>query len=831
MGSRQQVRTAAQSALSQNGHVTNRRAPRLHGVKPPSPAPPHPARRTHDPAAAAAIGMAAGVALADALSAGAARWLAILAWLLAAAAIPGVRNALRIPRAPAAIAAPLLGFLAFGLARHPPVIAPKAAALDLADGALIEVRGRVGATPLPGRAGAATTTIALPIVDATLALGGPPLAVRGIVMALIPRDGEVLWRGSGVRLLGRFVPTPGQRNPGGIDRKHEALRAGIALTVACPDRALIATMTPAPPGLRLWLDRVRVSVRRHIDQHLRPAIAALVAALVLGDRSDLDADVRDAAAATGLLHLIAISGLHIALVVGCVRALLGVLLHPRAADLLAIALALAYAAIAGAGTPILRAAIGTTLVLIGRCIGRRPQRFTAISLAVVLLLALDPAELFRPGFQLSFAAVFGLLTAPRAPPADRAFGRYVVAPLRISLRAALFTAPLLLVHFGVVNPLGPVLTVLCTPLFLLAFGLAVAFAFVGPWLPGASLLATPTDLACSALTAFFSWGRDLPGANLMLPRPHPLGMLCLCAAIAWRRHPGRAAGMATVTGLLLYWQFRPPTDSELWLLDVGHGQAAVLRAAMGGAVLFDAGSRGLPDLGTRVLIPALDALGVAHLDLAAVSHGDADHTNGLAALLEAGRIRAVTSDPSLEASATNRAWQQIAAAHHTPTDAPLIWPGAPRPDPRLPRLTRLSRADTRGSDNDRSVVVLVEVDGVRVLLPGDIEDPGIRELLAHHPDLTCDILVLPHHGNPTVWLGPLLHRTRPRLVLASRREAFADEVVKLCARSGAEMLSTATHGAICVRIRNDGTWRAERFPWHPHNPRLPGFLRRLTIGR
>ena len=613
----------------------------------------------------------------------------------------------------------------------------------------------------------------------------------------------------------------------------------MAAVIACPDRALVEVVEPADEmDPRTWLDAARTSIWGTIWEELRPGPAALAAALVLGVRDDVDPALRSAAAETGLLHLIAISGLHVALIVGTARALLGLVMPARAADLAASVLALLYAALAGAGTPIIRAATAAGVVFIGRAIGRSPRPYTALSVAVVVLLSADPADLFRPGFQLSVAAVIGLLSARRALPApDR--HRVVaaaIASLRTSTRCVVATLPIVVHHFGVVTPLAPLLTTLCAPLFVTTFLATACFALLAPWLPGAVLLAAPAGLLLDGLACFFRGASSVPFSHLLVPRPGLLSVAGLGAFVVARdlRRPRLAAALLAVSigGAILH--YRPPDDTELWFLDVGHGQAALLRTREGETVMFDAGARGDARVAERTLIPALDALGVLRIDRLVVSHGDADHTNGIEGLIRCGRVRSIVRSRALEETQTNRAWLAAATRGGVPVEI------ASGPVPLVRRAREVAALafplalPVDATENDRSLIVELEVDGVRVLLPGDIERTGTRALLRERPHLNVDLLVLPHHGNRAPWMSPLLHRARPTATLASRGGPFTDDIVPtLAARSGAMLWSTADHGAIVVRFRNDGwrgTFRASRFPWSSQDPPLPVRPKSLSMG-
>ncbi|MBI4879409.1 MAG: DNA internalization-related competence protein ComEC/Rec2 [Planctomycetes bacterium] len=663
---------------------------------------------------------------------------------------------------------------------------------------------------------------ALLLEECAVAAGGPCFRPRGRVRVLVPPGDLLIETGSRVRVTGSLIAATGPRNPGGADERRLRRRQGIAAVLGAASAAAIGVLAAPPPWSPFVLiDRARAAVLSLLGQSLSPRAAALSAALLLGFRESLDPALKDAVARTGTAHLLAISGLHIVILIGALRAVLGLLMRPLPADLLAVAAALFYAALAGAESPVLRAAVGCAVLFGGRCLGRRPRPFASLAFAATVILLLDPADLFRPGFQLSFAAVAALSLPGRrewteALPRERGVWGRTRAALAVSLRAAIGTGPIVAHHFGTVAPLGPLFTVAVTPLFLAAFGACVLHGLFG--LAGASmaaLLAAPADALCALLATAFVAAREVPGAAFCIMRPGLLAASALTAA-AFLALARRFAAAAVLLALALAWNQSArskPAAHEAWTFDVGHGQAVLLRSPQGAVVLVDCGSRGAPDVGRRTILPALDALGVARIDLLVLSHADADHVNGAPHLLAARRVREVV----LGCGAGGAAFSDLAAAaarNGVPCRTArrgdvLLDEGAGGLELRV-----LAPAGVRSdrSDNDGSLVLCARVAGRSILLPGDIQSAGIRDLLASGEDLAADVLLLPHHGNRDPWTGPLLHAAAPALAIASRADGFRDQTVPLLAqRSGAEMHSTASSGAVLVRIRSDSTMRAEGY--------------------
>ncbi|MFH0944229.1 MAG: DNA internalization-related competence protein ComEC/Rec2 [Planctomycetota bacterium] len=783
-------------------------------------------RTSGDPVLLASLGLALGILVAD----GASRTLclaltlaasaaAVLMAVLARAAPPGDRR-----RALQAGLVPLLALLAVGLIRAAPASQEPlpAGRPPGSNPPLVVVEGTVSSPLMPSpvalagsKESATTLTSYMTLQEVTLDAGRGLLSPSGKILVRMPPGDRVISRGTIVRVRGPLLTARSRRNPGQADPRAAWRRLGIiGLVRSDPESGVEVIHDAHLLSLLALIDQLRAALLRHLRNSLSPAAAGLSASLLLGTRDGLDPDLEQAILISGTLHLFAISGLHIGLVIGAARALLGLLLLPSLADLAAVLLALVYAGLAGAGSPILRASVGCAVFFFGRCLGRRTRPFTSISLAAIILLLLEPSDLFRPGFQLSFAAVSGLVLAGtgRAP---RVWWRLPVEALRVSLSAAVATAPFLLFHFGRVSPLGPLNTILVTPLFLPTFAASLLHGFLGaPLRQAGQVLAHPVEIGTSCLDCFFRTAAEIPGATIHMPRPGtPLFLLLILLGgrVLWKRTPGSAVAFLLAL-LLAANRGSPPDTFELWMFDVGHGQAILIRSPAGGEILVDCGSRGRSDLGARTLLPALDSLGVARVDTLVISHSDADHLNGAVDLVRAGRVAALVHGrpgPGLDHERTLcDAADRHGVKRTRATRGDLIL------DQRESGIRVEVLAPAGGlperSDNDDSLVLQIEVAGRVILLPGDLETGGIQSLLALEPELRCDLLILPHHGNRQPLLGPLLHQTRPWLTLASRPGRFeAGEVPLLAARVGSWLLSTADSGAIVVRIRTDGTIHAE----------------------
>jgi len=626
--------------------------------------------------------------------------------------------------------------------------------------------------------------------------------------------------GSWLRAAVRLSPANPLRNPGSRDRRPQLARAGIAAEARLVNPALVATWRGDASESRLAALRRRITAR--LEREGRGG--ALLAALAVGARGGLAPATREALGRAGLAHLLAVSGLHLAAVAGLVFAALRRLLPAgrlaaRGGDvrLLCIGLALLaagfYAGLTGLHVPVLRAGIFLLALLLAFWRGAPLQRGHALGLAALVVLVLDPAALFSPGTQLSFAATAGILFAGRSfasEPERLALG-YARQLLQSSTAAVAATAPLVAWHFGGASPWGWLANLVAVPVVAVGLlpvaGCAAALAVLAPQ-AGAPAIAGLSHVAALALDAALAWADA--SAWGAASAPGPLGLL-LGGTLALVALRARSLGVRVLLtaaalaapGLVPPRAIQPPAP-RIVFLDVGQGDAALLQST-GAAVLVDGGVAvpGGPDLGRLAVLPALRALGVKRLDLVVASHADLDHQGGLRAVLRAmpvARLWLPTGgrrDPAFRELLRAARSRAVAVQERGLGGAPLLLPGL-RVEPLWPPAFPAA-----GSRNDRSLVLRAQLGELRVLLPGDLEAPGEAGLLATRAALRAEVLKLPHHGSRTSSTCAFLTAVAPALAVVSaplhgRFGMPHPQVTRRLARLGIRMAWTGRDGAVLV---------------------------------
>ncbi len=613
------------------------------------------------------------------------------------------------------------------------------------------------------------------------------------------RDAPALRPGERWRLPLHLKLSHGYRSPGAFDYEGWLYARGVRYTGYVGGNQVVRL---GPAGLSI--DVLRQELGKLIDRAgSSDASAAVIKALVTGDRSGLSRQQKQLFSLTGTSHLMAISGLHIGLVSGLVyflfrglwRLLPGVCARwpaPVAAVFPAVLAGLAYAALAGFSIPARRALIMLGLVFLGVLYRRQVSGPVVLAMALMLVLFLDPLAVISAGFWLSFAAVAAIFWAARLGQ------RFSWLWLQFGITVVL--APVLLWQQLPVSPVGPVVNLLAIPLFsFLVVPMALGAVLLCLVLPDAGLvllkaLSRVVDGFLAFLDKVAAHVPDWP--SLPLPWEVVLALVLfsvLMAGLVWRWRPawGIPAALPGILATVLWLQRTPPPapgSFSFSLLDVGQGLSAVVRTTRH-LLVFDTGPA-FPsgfNTGDAVLLPWLRLQGVARVDVLMLSHGDTDHVGGTAALLRGFPVSAILSGEPVSLPG------RVASRCHA---GQLWWWDGVRFEVLYPPVG----AGQEG--NDASCVLRVSSNGQSVLLTGDLEAEGEGWLVRHVPGrLPSSLVVAGHHGSNSSSTPEFVRSVRASQVLYSagrnNRWGFPrPEVVSRWRAAGAREASTLDKGTL-----------------------------------
>lgn len=592
-------------------------------------------------------------------------------------------------------------------------------------------------------------------------------------------------------VVGRLGPPRPSRH---FDRLAHLRRRGIAGELTLERVTATGRRRAGAAGM---MDRLRARAERAISAGQSPGHADLVRGLVLGQDEAIAPTVRDDFRRSGLAHLLAVSGHNVALLGALTLPLTSALgLGPRAGAAVLTALIGLYVPVAGAGPSLQRAAVMGAAALVALMAGRPSSRWYALGLAVVATLALDPRARGDPGWQLSFAAVAGILVlGPGLRSALGALPRPVADGAAITVAATVATAPLLAHHFGTVSVAGIAANLLALPVVAPIMWLGMvqaalgqaAIAPLGHAVDGVTgVLGRLNAVPLAYLAALAGRFATAPGAAVAVELPGTaavagayagLGALALAMraggrglepflaqfSAGWRRQPRRRriAAVAATLALLLAggrWALAPPDPPKrltVSFLDVGQGDATLVQHPDGSAVLFDAGPR------EARVTTLLRSAGVRRLSAVVATHASADHHGGLADVLAAVPVDLLvdggdgTADPpfrALVAGAHRRGIRRVAARAGQTIAAGGLRIRVLSPPPRPP-------GPPPEDPNPRAVAAVVESGGFELFLAADAESGVLASLRL--PDV--DAMKVSHHGSADPGLPDLLRRLRPQV--------------------------------------------------------------------
>ncbi|HZR22702.1 MAG TPA: DNA internalization-related competence protein ComEC/Rec2 [Vicinamibacterales bacterium] len=644
-------------------------------------------------------------------------------------------------------------------------------------------------------------------------------------------------------------------DPGVADNERALARRGTTLVGSVKSGALVEVLERGS-----WIDETLATVRAFSRHAIADAVgrwdaraAAIVAAIVIGDRAGLDPDVQRRLQEAGTYHVIAISGGNIAILAGL---LLGAFRFAgwlgRAAMVSSIVLLIAYAMLVGGGASVDRATLMAVVYFAGRAFDQRSPPLNALALVAGLLVATDPLSVVDPAFVLTFGATLAILAATtiRHPQhhEDRDehevhegnVSKHVLRGLRglrdlrgvRALRehgAALFIAsaatetllfPIGALIFSRVTFAGLGLNFFAIPLMAVA---QVAGMLVVPLALVSNAAATAAGWVAYVGAAGLVWSANLvrfvPATTYRIAPPSVAIVIVyyLAVAVTWcatvpasRRWSGAVAAIAA-----LWILFDPHAilaargDGRLHVtfIDVGQGDSAFVRFPAGRTMLVDAGGLSFTssfDIGDRIVAPVIRDAGFYRLDYVALSHGDPDHIGGAMSIVREFRPREVwegipvpRSEPltalRLAVQQQGARWANVYEGDHIAIDGVDVFARHPRP-------ADWERQKVR---NDDSIVLELRWRDVSIVLTGDIGKAVEPATAASIPPATLRIVKIAHHGSLTSSTSAFVDAMHPQIAVVSvgRGNHFghpAEEVLQRYWSVGSEIYRTDEDGAVTI---------------------------------
>ena len=582
-------------------------------------------------------------------------------------------------------------------------------------------------------------------------------------------------------------------------------------------------LEPAALSLRTLPLRLRSGLKARINTIFPAEAAPLVRALLTGDRSGLSYAQRNELSITGIAHIVAISGMHVSILLGVILLLSG---RKRwLCAVLGIPAIFLFVLVTGAMPSVVRAAVMQALFLLAPLLRREYDPATGLGAAALCILIPNPWAIANLSFQLSFGAMAGIyLLSGRIfrrisewPPVSRALRvrflhglvRYLVGTVASTCGACLFTTPLVACRMGGVSLVAMACNLLTLWAVSLLFELSLALCVLSLfWLGAARFLSPVAGLLAQYILAVAGTAAKLPLAAVYTQNVFVLPWLVFvyaagaCCLLPGGKKAAVPALCVSLMGLCLcLWLGRldgGTHDLRMRMLDVGQGQCLLFEDG-GVTLMYDCGGDGGDKAGedaARLLL----SQGTARLDILVLSHYDADHAGGVCQLLERLPVTLLylpdlPCDTSLRADIEASALANGTELRYVTEDEKLDFASS-QVIIFAPVLT--------GSDNEASLALLYSQGSYDILATGDMTAQAERLLLSRRRLPDVEVLVAGHHGSAGSTCDTLLAQTTPETVLISVGEHNfyghpAEETLARIEEYGAQILRTDQCGTITIR--------------------------------
>lgn len=686
--------------------------------------------------------------------------------------------------------------------------------------------------------------------------------VSGQVRLTVKDVNQLYGYGDALKVTGLLVRPDPPGNPGGFNYRTYLGRQGIQVTLSATSKNSIQkTGEDGGNGVGRFALWVKQRLSTAATYSLPPSSAAVLNGVVFGIQGMIDSETRQTFNETGIVHILSVSGLHVGLVLAGLIGLFGMLrLAPGLTAPLATPVLIFYALMTGINPAVLRATLMALLFLWAHHLGRDRDWPTTLALAALVILLLNPLQIYHPGFQLSFAATWGLLYL--GPPLTKSFmglfnglppgsARTAAQCLAIPLAAQLATIPLVAWYYNLISLVSIPANLLAVPLVGLILTLGLLAAGLGlVWLPLAGLVNAGTVMVINLFLGLVAFLQQLPGAVVYLATPPVLlavvwyGGLFYGAGIfytepdsparqRWKSWAPAVAAMALLL-FVIWWPWPSGHKLVMHFIDVGQGDSILVQTPRGKNMLIDTGGRREEyqtgtGTGDQVVAPYLRKIGVNRLEALVLTHPHEDHCGGAAYIIKnfpvdlalvspvgdmdgetapiaqvagsAGNSKKKTDDevpPAYTALLKKMITSGIQVQKAGAGDVLQLEPGISM-EVLWPEESVAIEGD---NSNNGSLVLRLTYGHQSFVFTGDIELEAQQKMLLSGEELESDVFKLPHHGSRSL-LPELVDKVNPSIAVISvgAHNTFghpAPSTVDLLYQDGITIYRTDQDGAVIM---------------------------------
>ena len=695
----------------------------------------------------------------------------------------------------------------------------------------VYIRGKVATSPEVAQTfyHARKTTFTLRADD--LKIGRNWQNVQGAIRVTVYGKRQVQY-GDDLLLQGLLELPPEMRNPGGFDYRNYLANQNIFGLLKVKEKDVFLVLGDTVPIGSKTLSRIKWTTSLGIWRYIEAEQAALLSAILLGERTNLSQDIKDLFISTGTIHILAISGLHIGLITLILVFIFRLLRFPRkAVFVMSIFILINYALLSGGRPSVVRATIMAVIVLLGFLVNREVKIYNSLGMAALTILIYNPNQLFDSGFQLSFLSVISIIYF--APKIEQLFAVahnrclfYLIRAFSVSLAAWLGIAPVIAFYFNIVSPIAILANLIVIPCLFLVVSIGVTFLiFAYLWPPLGAIFAGTSWLSLVGLTTVTSLIAKVPLGFFHCPKPTLLFFLSYYALLYlifnYKKlgiSAGKVAIILVLSANILVWPplFKAPSDKlRVTFLDVGLGDALFIEFPDRGTMLIDGGpATDTNDAARWAILPFLWNRGIEKIDAVVLTHSDNDHVGGLAGVLKNLAVNYVFDNGIPKKSASYAKYKKEAqrVPHYRVLKREEQIYGFPETELFVLHPPRPLLAGTEADDNSNSVVLKLVYGDVSFLFCADIQKEAIKTLLPYGSMLKSTIIKIPHHGSNEEEIEDYLFQevsAQLAVISVDKNNRFgfpAPEVMKSLKRMGTEVYTTCDHGAVTISTDGHEIW-------------------------
>ncbi|MDO4936156.1 MAG: DNA internalization-related competence protein ComEC/Rec2 [Phascolarctobacterium sp.] len=615
----------------------------------------------------------------------------------------------------------------------------------------------------------------------------------------LPKSGKIM-------ATGQFLPLHILRNPGTFDMETWNRVQGFAGRIR---KAEIKTVAEEESYLRQFLSccsLINLSLRERMASVIQGDAGAVFAGMILGGSNGISEETREIFSANGLNHLLSVSGTHILLlssfIIACLKPL-----KTKKKGIVVLGVLIFYAFICGLRPPVLRALIMSLPVLF---VVPNVERGIFLIVTAVFLLLFQPLWLLDVGFQLSFLAAGGIIwLVPKLKPYCRLlFPKFIAEILTITIGAQLATLPLLVAYFHQISFLSLVASVVLLPVL----EILVPFAVVGLAMDYMFAITMPLELCGIALEQILNWAEMLtavPFSRLILPiLPLWCGIVYYIflmfgfyfapvqyCGLQWRKAVMLLCPLLIVAQVA--WLLWHPHSAVIHFVDVGQGDATLFVSKNNKVIFVDTGGSYGYDVGSRVLVPVLYAMGLDKVDLLVLSHGDLDHAGGAAGLVRNVPVEKIV----LPLSAVT---ESVSNLLKVADKSEIIYAKDKMEFMVDDVVVRILQTFSGKTGNENCLVCELQSGDKKILFTGDIN--GEQERILNLQG-SYTILKAPHHGSKYSNSEELYNRVKPKITVISvgRDNGYGHphrEALERMKNSGTKIYRTDEVGMVSFQLAN-----------------------------